>query len=489
MFSQHPDHAGIPFWHSQALIKTHHELKECYLLLSEFGGEEMMWDWEGKLVDDSVVERLISNYHTFFTEKQIGSDVFITFRVPNPRIESGYRLGRAFMVIMQAHDLTESVGFKKQPLFEVILPMTESATEMIVLRESYKRIAEATHTSFGSAIKNKETLEVIPIFESVPVILKSRHILDEYLTLSEEIFKEKITYLRPFLARSDPALNSGIVATTMSLKWALSEFQKLSKVRGISVFPIIAPGALPFRGGLTPDTVDDFLTEFSGIATLVIQSAFRYDYDKTAVTQAISSINEKIWLSKSTFIPQDAFPYFLQIISMFELPYKETVERLAPLITKMSHYVPKRRERVQHIGLFGYSRHVGGVSLPRAIGFTASCYSLGLPPEFFGLGKALKNAKVNGYLPMVEEYYPGLKKTLKRAGKYVRKKSFKELHQLDMESEMAIVEEYIGEDVGPQTASEKEHERLVGEIIKTLVKGESPHDLIEQAAVLRKSIG
>src|SRR3989344_1855532 len=110
MYSQHPDHAGRPFWHSETLIKTHQELEECYQLFNEFGGEEIMWDWEGKLVDDSVIERLMTDYHAFFSKRQIGKDVFVTFRVPNPRIESGYRLGRAFMVILAAHDLTHSIG-------------------------------------------------------------------------------------------------------------------------------------------------------------------------------------------------------------------------------------------------------------------------------------------------------------------------------------------------------------------------------------------
>ena len=42
-----------------------------------------------------------------------------------------------------------------------------------------------------------------------------------------------------------------------------------------------------------------------------------------------------------------------------------------------------------HVGLFGYGRSlggVGGVTLPRAIGFTASLYSIGVPPELLGLG-------------------------------------------------------------------------------------------------------
>src|SRR3990167_3802596 len=105
MFSQHPDHARKPNWHNRAFIATHQEIKECYLMFKEFGAEEMMWDWEGKLVDESVVEKLLGKYGDFFKNKPLGKKVFLTFRVPNPRVESGYRLGRAFMVILSAQNL------------------------------------------------------------------------------------------------------------------------------------------------------------------------------------------------------------------------------------------------------------------------------------------------------------------------------------------------------------------------------------------------
>ena len=58
---------------------------------------------------------------------------------------------------------------------------------------------------------------------------------------------------------------------------------------------------------------------------------------------------------------------------------------LAPLIQHVAGFVPARRKRKLHVGLFGYARQMGEHRLPRAIGFTASLYSLGLPPEVLGL--------------------------------------------------------------------------------------------------------
>ncbi|WP_243670001.1 phosphoenolpyruvate carboxylase [Methanoculleus chikugoensis] len=58
--------------------------------------------------------------------------------------------------------------------------------------------------------------------------------------------------------------------------------------------------------------------------------------------------------------------------------------------------MPERRKRKLHIGLFGYARSTGGITLPRAIKFTAALYSIGLPPEVLGLD-ALDDADI-GFL-------------------------------------------------------------------------------------------
>ena len=63
----------------------------------------------------------------------------------------------------------------------------------------------------------------------------------------------------------------------------------------------------------------------------------------------------------------------------------EEVGRLSRAVYETNPFVPARRRRKLHVGLFGYARTMHGVALPRAIGFTASLYSVGLPPEVLGL--------------------------------------------------------------------------------------------------------
>lgn len=489
MFSQHPDHAQAPYWYTNPFIETHHELEECYRMFSELGAEEMMWDWEGKLVDESVVERLLGKHFDFFSEKPLGKELFLTFRVPNPRIESGYRLGRAFMIVLSSHHVAHNAQLTHPPLFEVILPMTESAGEMIDLQQSFHRISKAATDSFGSNSFSTDSIEVIPIFESVDVILRSGDILREYLTRATEELRQPVTYLRPFCARSDPALNSGIVPTTLAIKWAISEYSKVERETNIPLFPIIAPGSLPFRGGLTPESAEEFITEYAGIRTIVIQSAFRYDFPLETVKAAIKKIADFLPAKKPVILENDVLPEIQAIIPLFETPYKQWIEHLAPIIGTVSPFIPPRRERVQHIGLFGYSRTVGKITLPRAIGFTASCYSLGLPPELFGTGVGVAACSHLGQLPLVEKLYKNLKPVLRQAGHYLRKQSIQELGLTELVHEVDAIEEYLGEALGPQTDEEIQHAHLVSLILETVNGGHNPQQLIEQAAILRHSLG
>ena len=156
--------------------------------------------------------------------------------------------------------------------------------------------------------------------------------------------------------------------------------------------------------------------------------------------------------------------------------------------------LPRRRERVQHIGLFGYSRGVGKVKLPRAIGFTAALYSLGIPPEFIGTGRGIKKAKNIGLLPTLEKYYINFKTDLQREGRFLNKENLRFLAKqnkiwAEIENDVKEIELYIGEELSPHTKEEKQHARITSEIVKKIDTGVSLAKLIQDAAVLRKSLG
>ncbi|MCX7858367.1 MAG: phosphoenolpyruvate carboxylase, partial [Deltaproteobacteria bacterium] len=126
----------------------------------------------------------------------------------------------------------------------------------------------------------------------------------------------------------------------------------------------------------------------------------------------------------------------LDIIQRLTKSYQKDVERLAPLINSIAPYIPKRRARALHVGLFGYSRGEGKVILPRAITFCASLYSIGVPPEILGLG-GLKKEDIE-YLKQDVSFLYDIKKALNFSNKNIISKLLPELKipsEIDFESD------------------------------------------------------
>ncbi|MGH7275167.1 MAG: phosphoenolpyruvate carboxylase, partial [Nitrospiria bacterium] len=282
MATQHPDHANVPYWKESilssalggsgtgsgggaiAFVSAQEEVEECRSAFQDMACQEFMWDWEGKYVDEAVVDKLFSNYYDYFKKVRLGRDIFLTFRVPNIWEEKGYRLARAFIGILTFEDLANDLGFGYPPVFEVILPMTDEAKKLIYLQKTFTQVAALKRQTFGEKESRLTYLRVIPLIEGVSELMESGRILRQYLEQHQREFGRGVDYLRPFVARSDPSLNDGLVPATVAAKLALSEYYRFQEETGIPVFPIIGVGCFPFRGGLSPDRLKLFLEEYPG---------------------------------------------------------------------------------------------------------------------------------------------------------------------------------------------------------------------------------
>jgi phosphoenolpyruvate carboxylase len=494
MATQHPDHAARPFWHTENFIPAIEEARELFLSFADLGITEYMWDWEGKLVDESILERLYGEKYQFFKKLPLGKERFLTFRLPNSKVENEFRLGRALIGMLSSASMAKKVGMHSPPLFEVILPMTESAKEMISVQEAFAEIANLKHPLNKFQKNLLSHILLIPLFEQVGTIINSDKILGEYLRLHKNIFGFYPPYLRPFLARSDPALNSGLVPTVLAIKIALSRYKKFAKKYKIALYPIIGCGALPFRGGLYPLRPERFLHEYKGIRTATIQSAFRYDYPKPTVVKAIKTLEKGLHKGQAAYITPDDETKLIKTIKAFETAYRRSVEKIAPLVNDLAKHLPKRRERVQHIGLFGYSRGLGKISLPRAIGFTAALYSLGVPPELVGTGRGIAAARRAGTLHLVEKYYINLKHDLYFAGKFFYRPGLINLAKKypawkNILKDVEEIEKYLGKPLAPKYLNEQEHQLISARVHQNLKNSKNLTRLIEQAAILRHSMG
>jgi len=417
MSTQHPDNVNSPFFAENKEMGGEDEIQEAYYAFSHLGCDEQMWDCEGKEVDGFVVKKLLTRYESFFREKKrLGKDVFLTLRVPNPTVEKN----EAKILLETLESIPRSFDAAKlfynddtPPIFEVILPMTASSESLdriyryycnFVVNKQEKPFKDGDIT-IGEWIGEfqPKTINVIPLFEDMDHMLNAHNVLREYL------HDKDIKHQRVFLARSDPAMNYGLISAVLLNKIALQRLHRLSEDIGVKLFPIIGVGSAPFRGNLKPHTAERVGREYPSAHTFTVQSAFKYDYTPDEASEGIKILRER-----NTGLPQEIDEgKALEVINKYTEAYKKQIIELAPIINEIARYIPSRRKRKLHIGLFGYSRSLEGITLPRAIIFTAALYSIGLPPEVLAL-----NALNEDDISFIREVYLNFDQDLMDALKY-----------------------------------------------------------------------
>lgn len=479
MSTQHPDNATSPFFSSSSVIAGNDEVQEAYYVFSHLNVDEQMWDCEGKEVDSYVVKKLLTGYSNFFSERKLGKDKFLTVRVPNPSIE---RSEAKFFVetlesIPRSYDVAKIFyGENGAPIFEVILPMTTSFDEIEMISDFYKKYVVGKEDmvvgSNGMRVRdwlgeiNPKSIKVIPLVEDKKSILEADKLAEEMIKKLEP------SYLRVFIARSDPALNYGHITAALLSKVSLQRLQAIEEKYGINVFPIIGVGSVPFRGHLNPYTFDEFINEYSSCQTFTIQSAFKYDYPVLDVIKAVSKINQTERASQDLIDEKKSE----EIMEKATEAYQSKIVKVAKIVRKVSDYVPMRRLRKLHIGLFGYSRSVSGVRLPRAITYCAAMYSIGFPPELIGISDMQKSE-----LEWLKRVYPMFDRDLEEACSYFNPDSLKLLGE-EFSDCAKIASKYD---------KNKAHMSITGDIINSLLEGkdENIYDLIAEAAFIRRFLG
>lgn len=482
MSSQHPDNVRTPFFASQNIIGGEDEIKEAYYVFSHLGCDEQMWDMEGKEVDNFVVVKLLSNYDYFFRDNKLGEDVFLTLRVPNPSVEKaeGKILVEALESIPRSFDASKIFyGENLTPIFEVILPMTQSAEQLNRIYFYYKKFVVDKQNQ--SILKDDipirdwvgefqpEEINVIPLIEDMPSMLKADQIVREYL-------KEKeVEYQRVFLARSDPALNYSLISAVLMNKIALQKLELLEEELSIEIYPILGVGSPPFRGGMTPLTESQVIEEYPSVQTFTLQSAFKYDYPEQQIAESIKRIKEKK-RGKPQNVDIEQCQNILETVSQ---EYEKEIIDAAPLINQIAQHIPPRRKRKLHIGLFGYSRGVGKATLPRAITFCAALYSVGIPPEIFGLTALNEKSRET-----VAEIYKSFEEHISQALQYLNQDNLKLLNPSLAEKIRETAKEYEYE-------TNTEHQNLTTQIVNLFKKNETAkmQEKIIEAGALRRYLG
>jgi phosphoenolpyruvate carboxylase len=311
-----------------------------------------------------------------------------------------------------------------------------------------------------------ERIDVIPLFEDLDGMYNAADVVDAYLA------DKDVTDQRVFLARSDTAMNYGLVSAALSNKIALARLDALAVRRGVRLHPILGMGSAPFRGGLRPDTAERVGREYPSVVTFTIQSAFKYDFPPEEVRAAVAHLEARE-IGRTRPIDEERAG---EIITRYSTVYRAQVVELSDNINRLAVFVPRRRARKLHVGLFGYARQLGGVTLPRAISFTCALYSGGLPPELLAL-----DALSADDLAFVRETYPSFD------AKMAETLAFTDLDSPIVPKAVRDAVLRAGYDWTPDTG----HLGLVRRIREALAGGQDTFvpDLVLQAALVRRFLG
>jgi phosphoenolpyruvate carboxylase len=472
MMTQHPD--------ATRYIPIQEEPKEAIFSLTQIpeglGLDEVMIDFEGKLTPYQQTSQIVIG----LINKGVipGRDVFVTPRVPSGREEGVFRQLMALMSVVESNYR----AWKQSQIYavrEVILPMVSSAEELLTVRERVIDVINLAHKEFGLS-KDPNTVQLIPLLETIPEILSTDSILETYINGCKDRGLD-VSRLRYFLGRSDSALSCGLVPSVLSAKIGIARGYEVQDKTGVQVAPILGGGTLPFRGHITLENLENILREYPGVKTLTFQSAMRYDhgYDKTRKMRQI--LQEKLLTLKPLAFDSETYSRLLNIIGAFTKHYLESVSQLTDQIGKISDLIPSHRDRLTRKGEVGYARDLPHlermaemlsdktlaeeltafkpkriVALPRAISYTAAWYSIGLPPEIIGTGRGINEA-IRRYgkntLEFILEVYPGLKTDLSFAARFANLKNARDFLPAEslsgLEKDVSYIDEYLGIKCGP----------------------------------------
>lgn len=499
MMTQHPDSAS-------RYVSVRDEPKEAIDALTPqpigLGLDEVMVDYEGKLTPyHQTAEITLGLLERGLTP---GRDVLVTPRVPSATKETAFHQLMALMSVIESNYQLASAG-SDGSIREVIVPMVETASELVQVRRRIEDVIELGHKEFGIS-KDPNAVQVIPLIEEVPELLSAGRMLKEYIGRSKEA-GYTIDRLRVMLGRSDSAMIYGLVPSVLAVKTAISDCMALGRETGIEVLPVFGGGVLPFRGHVCLDNLERLVSEFAGIRTVTVQSGLRYDCGSEAARQIAIIARDKLKQTTPLSYTAEEREELTSLAGIFTRHYLESFAELLPAVVALSEFIPGQRDRLARKSAVGYARAaaqpsklaaeindpeisadiaaispIKSANLPRAISFTGALYTIGLPPEVIGTGRGLAEVAQRRGEEGVERFlklYPGIRRDLAKAARYANLKTaslyLPETLTARISSDLNEIANRLGVEAGPASADDRRYHVLL-ETVQPLLKQLVSHE-------------
>ena len=452
MATQHPD--------STIVFTAQEEVKEAIedVLPLERGGrgcDEKMIDYEGKATPYNQIRAVIeeSKYYDLVP----GEDFLITPRIPNPRLEDKDRHLLTITAAITAN-MYSQLYFDTNAVKYLILPMSSSTLELAEVQRRIIKVQRLVSEEFS--LRGDEIVRLIPLFETAESHMHIDEIIEGLrVALIKEVGLVERDF-RIFVGKSDSAINSGHLASSIAIKMALLKMWRWQEDTMFRSFPIVGMGKPPMRGHMAEWVKEDWVEAWKGYYTATVQSALRFNTNRIEYVSTILKVMEGRGRKPDLSQLNDQ-ETLVRIAWRASEKYTENIDKLAEHISFMAKLVIGTRARLET-----YKRKAKtGKELPRAIRFCAALYSMGLGPTIIGASVIDELAKGRGeLLSLLLKFLPLLKKDwgydlhltdLETFKRYVDEKTFEKIKK-DVET----IREYLGDLPTPRELPEEYFELL-----------------------------
>jgi phosphoenolpyruvate carboxylase len=469
--TQFSDNVSKPFWSFKDTANASDDFFDCYVSFKEFSCHEYFWDWQDRKMDELLVKKLVRHYLNFFREHPIGKRCFVTFRVRNGN--SLETLGRIYMSVISTNGFALGQKLFSPPLFEVV-HSAASSKDLLRFAKLYNESVSIASERFRQDCGPK-VISVLPthVFDSKANWYTT---LNNYFSTYQSSFRCRVDYFRPLIPRSEIADKLGFVGAVLATKRALANYSSFSKIAGIRSHPIVDTGPLLFRGGLNPDSLRNFIATYPGARTVTLTSAFRYDYGIKQVKEATALLNRVLPQNKAAAYSREEIGSISAIEKIFAKHYRNTINKLSSL------------------GAIADGMKTINKEVPKQLRLSFSLYSLGIPPELAGTGKALLECIKEGRIADLERFYPNIKEDLKAAGSLLNKENLNFLAKThnawkSIQKDINLIEDYTDSILGPTSTESFLHRNHTSNVFHLWsTKKDFSRDLFT-AARLRHCLG
>ncbi len=428
-FLQSCDYAGKELSIQQEVDEA---LKVLQKKPSGYGFEEIIINFDRKFTPYHQILEISKKL--LKKDIKVGQDVFITPWIPSSYNEGPFRQLATLLSIMDTNaKLFKDI--KKLAISNLLISMIHSEKLFLDARRRIFEILQISNEEFGIENRQEEFL-LIPVFQDIQDVFNATHIMENLIMGSERegIYLNK---MRIAFNLAEIAIKSSFVPAYLATKIALKNVKAFQEDSDYHFSIMLMGGSLPYRGNLSSDNMDYLKQSLPNVETYIMPATFIYNNTADKAAETISLILDSEPSEEVEYFELDEVIEMKKISLIFEYHYRKDLYDAFKDTLKLSEYVPTLRSRYLHLKertypvtgrykeysnifsedyLQNYIKEIQALDeydiRINSTVFATTMYTIGLPPEILGAGKAFRCLRKymgeEGLSKLLKEYFPGI---------------------------------------------------------------------------------